>query len=195
MRSGNRIPLFLTCALSAILLTACGGGGAIGDIIGGEESKAPIKIDDRFDDWGKVAVLGTDGSNGTNDPNGVDWELFKATNDDDFLYLYFESHDNFRYSGSATYTIYLDLDGDDSTDAWIFGDTLYRSGLQERSIPTGPSNLGNLIDRVEIAVPLVLLDDVVKNARSVRITAMSMEGRDAIPGGGSIDGFMNYVMK
>ncbi len=77
-----------------------------------------ILIDESFSDWQDVETLYEDA---TGDNAGIDFSALKMTNDDQFLYVYFEMGEELNLQNDNNITLYIDTDHDSETGVSGFG--------------------------------------------------------------------------
>ena len=126
-----------------------------------------IYVDGFFSDWSSLDTLYQD-SAGDQIEGDLDFGTLKATNDDDYLYLYIETNSEINMQNDNDLTVYIDTDNDGSSGiniggigaelVWNFGDryglfssasesyTIYQNAIGIVTAPTVSS------DRFEIAI-------------------------------------------
>ncbi|RKY48722.1 MAG: hypothetical protein DRP86_06185 [Candidatus Neomarinimicrobiota bacterium] len=78
-----------------------------------------ILIDGRFDDWSGQADLWT--SSATDSDGNVTFQTLKASNDDNFLFIYFKTAETFSLQEDYALKLYVDTDNNSSTGLSVDG--------------------------------------------------------------------------
>lgn len=160
-----------------------------------------MQIDGDFGDWKGVPRIHKDRKDVK---SGPDWRDIKVVNDDQNLYVYFKSDDQFNLDGSPTGTtshmlIYIDVDDDPFTgyafetlgsELLVRGDSLiaqskgtFDAGLLQ-TIPVNPTTS---IKKCELSVPLSVIDAAHgSRAAAIRLIFFNDEAGDLAPDSGHI---------
>ena len=206
----SRLFAHLAVFAASLVLAGCGGGGGIQDIVGGggDDGPPPIKItvDGEFEDWERVPVAASEGTNGTDHPNGMDFTEVRIWHDEENLYFYVVSADRFRFPGALpgvpasdtpflTCLVQLDLDDDGTFETGLAGHKLVHDGPNPQIlnvVSIGPNALNGVasLTTFETSVPRDFLERFVRGITDIRVMVSSGFGKDEIPN----NSFMRYTL-
>ena len=108
-----------------------------------------IILDDRFGDWESALHIFSD-SEGDVLPGNVDFTDIRMSNDDERLYIFFNTHKQINIQSDNNITLYLDIDSDVTTGIRVGGmgaDLVYEFGRRRGTYYAGSFqfNLGHII--------------------------------------------------
>lgn len=168
------------------------------------KNEIKISVDGKFKDWKKVPLFYKDKKDVAASA-GPDWTKIKVHNDDENLYIYFESDDAFNLDGSPTYAfsrtlISIDVDNNPftgwtintaGTEIVLAGDSLYQQSatvFAETFLQTVQVNPTTNIKKCELAIPLSHLDNVYgANVSHLRLVFTNDDASDNAPDSGHLE--------
>lgn len=139
-------------------------------------SLTPVQLDGFFEDWSSVAVQATDAA-GDDGSSGIDFGRAWVTNDQDYLYIRFETGANVQPDEGQQMRLYLDTDMSSSTGTYFNGigaELMWEFGWREGTFRVGSTNYDLNHDDIGL-----LVGPTVSNTEFEIAIA-----RDAVPGGG-----------
>jgi endonuclease/exonuclease/phosphatase family metal-dependent hydrolase len=164
--SNSRLPVASAASLFFCLIFSSMAGASL----------TPIQLDGYFEDWSPVTIQATDiiGDEGS---SGIDFNRAWVTNDQDYLYIRFETTAEVQPDEGQQIRLYLDTDMDTNTGSYFNGigaELIWEFGWREGTFRVGSTNYTLNHDDIGL-----LVGPTVSNTEFEIAIA-----RDAIPGGG-----------
>lgn len=168
------------------------------DVLG--ESLA-MDVDGDFHDWDEVPVL-LDDKKVKGSSTGPDWKRIKVVNDQDNLYVWFETHDRFDVGGPGTSQLKILIDTDDDPfTGWRFsnvgselmvrgtGLVAQADGVEAALVLQAVAFMPTVDTKeCELAVPLARIDAAAgRVAGTIRLVFVDADAGDLAPDSGYLE--------
>ncbi len=126
----------------------------------------PIILNDQFDDWESIGARFED-PKGDQRANNVDFTDIRISNDDRFLFVYFNTNKEINLQENNNITIYIDIDNSVNTGRKIYGigaEITYNLGQRQGFLHTGSSTFSVSQSNIGLVTSPTVTSDVFELA-------------------------------